>query len=262
MNLIQKFINLNVKLSILFNKLLPAAFSVDGNKDFIHKVLPNYVKLHDILYDVGGGSRPFVSISTKRRLSLTIVGLDISADELSRAPQGAYDRTIAADLCTYTGSGDADVAVCQATLEHVPDTAGAIRGLASTVRPGGCVVIFAPCRNALFARLNLILPEGVKRRLLFALFPAKAEGHDGFKAYYDRCTPREIEALAAANNLVVEERQLYWISSYFMIFFPTFIFWRIWQGVSYLALGKNAAETFMYVLRRPLQTTGGDGASQ
>ena len=32
--------------------------------------------------------------------------------------------------------------------------------------------------------------------------PDKAHGHDGFPAYYDRCTPREIEALARDNGLM------------------------------------------------------------
>ena len=259
MGFTRTLIDTNVGLSRLLDTALPARLREDGNKTFVREFLPRAVNPGDTVYDLGGGSRPFVTLADKQRLELTVVGLDIDADELAAAPAGIYDRQIAADLCTFDGPGDADVVVCQATLEHVPDTAGAIRALASTIKPGGRIFIFAPSRNALFARLNRALPEGVKRRALYALFPDKAEGHDGFKGYYDRCTPREIEQLAAANGLVVDERRLFWISSYFMVFTPAFAAWRAWQGIAYALLGKNAAETFIYVLRKPETTAGAVG---
>lgn len=114
--------------------------------------------------------------------------------------------------------------------------------------------IFAPARNALFARLNLLLPEDFKRRLLFALFPGKAKGHDGFRAYYDKCTPSQIEAMAARHGLVVEQRRIFWISSYFMAFVPAYLAWRAYQGISALFIGDDAAESFIYVFRKPEST--------
>lgn len=254
---LQALVDANVRLSRLLDSALPARLREDGNETFIAQVLPHAARSGQVVYDIGGGSRPFISLQEKRRLGLTVIGIDISADELAAAPAGVYDRTITADLCTFEGLGDADAVVCQATLEHVPDAAGAMRALASTVKPGGRIFIFAPSRNALFARLNLLLPEALKRRLLFTLFPAKAQGHDGFTAYYDRCTPRQIEALAAANGLAIEERRLFWTSSYFMVFTPAFVAWRAWQAVSWLVLGDNAAETFVYVLKRSERGGGG-----
>ncbi len=250
MGLARTLIDMNVALCRGLDRALPARVREDGNKAFVRDYLSKAFAPGTTVYDLGGGSRPSLTAAEKRERRVHLVGLDISAEELAAAPPGVYDRTIAADLCTFIGAGDADMVVCQATLEHVPDTRGAMRGLATAVKPGGRVLIFAPCRNAAFARLNLALPEGLKRRLLFALFPAKAQGHDGFKAYYDCCTPREIEALARANGLAVEERKLFWTSSYFTVFAPAFVLWRLWQGAAYLLLGKNAAETFVYVLRK------------
>jgi hypothetical protein len=40
------------------------------------------------------------------------------------------------------------------------------------------------------------------------------------------------------------------MSSYFMVFFPVFLVWRVWQGLFYLVAGSNAAETFIYVVQR------------
>jgi SAM-dependent methyltransferase len=250
MGLARRIIDANIAMSGLIDRMLPERVRRDGNKTFIRDLLPTAFARGTTVYDLGGGSRPALDVAEKRRLGITVVGLDISADELAAAPAGAYDYTIAADLCTFVGPGDADAVVCMATLEHVPDMAGAMRALASTVKPGGRVLMFAPCRNAVFARINLMLPESLKQRLLFSLFPHKAGGHDGFKAYYDRCTPREIEALAAANGLDVVERRLFWASSYAHVFTPAYVVWRLWQLASYAVIRENAAETFAYVFAK------------
>lgn len=246
----RKFLRANYTVSRWIDSFLPAKLRQDGNEFFLSDVLPRALQADSTVYDLGGGSRPCVSREQKARLGLRLVGLDVSGDELAAAPAGTYDQAIVADLCTYTGSGTADSVICQATLEHVPDTVGAMRGLATCVRPCGAVYLFAPCRNAVFARMNLILPERLKQFMLFNLFPEKAKGHDGFRAFYDHCTPGQIEAIARSNGLEIEERRLFWTSSYFFIFTPAYLLWRIWQGLAYLVIGKDAAESFVYVLRK------------
>lgn len=249
--MLRRFLDWNKWVSAKFDSLLPVRLRLDGNRTFKQDVLPNAVRYGDSVYDLGGGSQPWLSPSAKNDLSARVVGLDIDGAELAAAEPGAYDEVIVHDLCAFKGHADADVVICQATLEHVPDTTGALKAIATILRPGGRAFIFAPCRNAAFARLNLILPERVKRRLLFSLFPEKAEGHDGFKAYYNQCTPSQITTLARQFGLEVEQRRLFWTSSYFRIFFPAFVLWRLIQFISRLALGDDAAETFIFVLRKP-----------
>jgi SAM-dependent methyltransferase len=247
----RKFVDANIRWSRRFDALLPATLVEDGNKWYIREYLPKTLCDGITVYNLGGGSQPYISRDDKERHNITLIGLDIDARELAAAPPRVYDRTIVADLCDYSGVGDADAVVCMAVLEHLRDVAGATRAIASTLKPGGRAFIFAPSRNALFARLNKVLPQEVKRRILYALLPGKSEGHDGFVAYYDRCTPSEFEALARENGLEIEERRLFWISSYFSVFAPAYIAWRVMQGLAYLALRDDAAETFAYVLRKP-----------
>ena len=249
--MLRRVLNWNKWVSAKFDSLLPARLRLDGNRTFKQDVLPNAVRYGDSVYDLGGGSQPWLSPREKNTLSARVVGLDIDGAELAAADPGAYDEVIVHDLCTFKGHADADVVICQATLEHVPDTRGALKAIATILRPGGRAYIFAPSRNAVFARLNLILPEGLKRRILYAVFPEKAEGHDGFKAYYNHCTPSQITALARQVGLDVEQRRLFWTSSYFRIFFPVFILWRFSQLILWLVLGEDAAETFIFVLRKP-----------
>ena len=166
------------------------------------------------------------------------------------APPGAYDRLVCADVTRFRGSGDADLAICQAVLEHVNDTSAALRALASIVRPGGKVAIFVPCRNALFARLNLALPETTKRRMLFTLFPVRKEVHSGYPAVYHRCTPRLMSTDAGAAGLQLERLDVYWHSTYLSAFAPAWAAWRLWTLIMWAKGSREMCETFSLVLSR------------
>jgi len=248
-NFISSFVSFNQRLSRRLNNLLPESVRQDGNSFFRTKILPGIFTNGDVVYDLGGGKQPFVTSEIKSRWSLKVVGLDISAAELESAPPGVYDSTIVANLCDFKGNSDADIVICQATLEHVHDTRGAIEAIASILKTCGRAYIFAPSRNAAFARLNLLLPQSVKEKILYLLLP-QTEGSQGFPATYDQCTPSELEALFREFNLRVVERKLFWMSTYFMVLSPLFVVWRLWQGIFYLLARANAAETFIYVVQR------------
>ena len=229
------------------DRLLPAAMAVDGNDDFRSTVLPSLIRPGMRIYDLGGGAHPYISAAQRAAMGLEVVGLDISAEELASAPEDSYDATICADLTSWRGVGAADLVICQATLEHVADVPAAMLGLASIVRPGGVVAIFVPCRNAAYARLNLLLPEPMKRWLLGHL--AESAAHGGFAARYHRCTPDQITALARAAGLEVTELRLYWRSGYFEFFTPLHALWRLWTLFVYGAGLRRACESFAIVAR-------------
>ena len=247
-SLVQGLINGQRRLSHAFDRLLPAEYRVDGRTDFDQTIVPAYIEPAVKVYDVGGGSNPFVTPEIKSKLKLVVIGLDFDEAELHAAPPGVYDATICADLGHYRGVQDTDLVVCRSVLEHVQDCPTAIAGLASMLKPGGRGLIFAPSRNAMFARLNLLLPESLKRRLLFALHPHKDDGHSGFAVFYHKCTPRDAADAANRSNLTVELQKLYFKSSYFNFFAPLYVAWRVWL-LSFRALaGRQAAETFAMVL--------------
>jgi len=247
---LRRFIDVNVQWSRAIDGLLPHFLRVDGNKAFQAHSKAAVMGAGGHFYDLGGGARPFLSVDEKRDAGMFVTGVDISAAELAAAPAGSYDEQIAVDLCSYVGRGDGDVAVCQATLEHVRDIEAAIAAIASCLKIGGRAHVFAPSRNAVFARLNVVLPQRVKERMLFVVFPAKASGHEGFPAHYNRCTPAEVEAIALKHGLEVEERKLYWVSSYFFFFVPAYLCWRAIQSIAWLFMQSQAAETFSFVFRR------------
>jgi ubiquinone/menaquinone biosynthesis C-methylase UbiE len=248
--LVHRAIASQVALSSAFDHLLPQSFRVDGSKDFKRRIVPNHLRPNLVIYDVGGGARPCIDLETKRRLGLTVVGVDVDEEEFTKAPIGVYDRTIVTDITRCTLEHVADLVVCKSTLEHVSNTEAALNAMGRLLKPGGMLLVFAPSRNALYARLNVVLPEKVKMRLLSTFFGEKAD-HLGFPAKYDRCTPRDFRKFICKQNLEIRQLNTYYISSYFSVVFPVYIIWRLWV-IAYRALAKEqAAETFTVVARKP-----------
>lgn len=249
-HMFSSFLNANVRLCRRLDRWFPTDFQIDGNTFFLRHFAPASLKPNQYVYDLGSGSNPLVTVPTKTELNLFVIGLDISPNELDAAPAGSYDRSIVADLTTYTGNADGDLVICQSTLEHVRNAPGAMKAIASCLKPGATAVIFLPCRKALFARLNLLLPEAMKRRILFSIFPVTNDGHNGFPAHYHKATPNEYRRIAADVGLEVVDAKLFWKSSYFHFFVPLYLSWRAFQFGSRLISGDNACETFAMVLRR------------
>ena len=248
--LVHRAIASQVALSDAFDHLLPHSFRVDGSKDFKRRIVPSHLRPNLVVYDVGGGARPCVDLETKRRLGLTVVGVDLDDHEFTKAPIGLYDKTIVADITKSTLASVADLVVCKSTLEHVSNTEAALNAMGRLLKPGGMLLVFVPSRNALFARLNVVLPEHVKMKLLSTFLGDKAD-HLGFPAKYDRCTPRDFRKFLSNQNLEIEQLNAYYISSYFSVVFPVYVIWRLWI-LAYRALAKEqAAETFTVIARKP-----------
>ncbi len=228
---------------------MPSEYLIDGNRDFIENVAPAHLRENLRIYDVGGGKQPFVSIKDKKELNLTVVGLDISNTELDNAPNGAYDQTICADIADISGCADGDLVICQAVLEHVRNTEGAIKSISSLLKPGGKALVFVPCRNAIFARLNIFLPENVKKKLLFYIFPS-ARSAQGFQSFYHMCTPNDFVRLANLNDMNVLESKYYFTSNYFSFLFPISFIWRMWIILFRFVYSHQAAETFIFVFQK------------
>lgn len=230
-------------------RFMPEFFRTSGNGDYIAVVVPQHLRPGMAVCDIGGGKRPLIARDVKERMGLRVTGLDIDAEELARAPAGLYDETVCADITEYEGNSQADLVICQAVLEHVANTEKALCSIASCLKKGGVALLFVPSRNAAYARLNMVLPDAWKKWIIRKVMPESAHMR-GFRAYYDRCTPRQFRAMADRCGFEVEEVKCYFISSYFSHFFPLYVAWRCWMRLFYLCSGENAAETFTMVLRK------------
>lgn len=253
MSIIRKLIHQQIALSKYFDEVfLSKKFLIDGNQDYLKDFLPNMldkIPVGSTVYDVGCGKNPAISIEVKKRIQAKVIGIDLSESELLQAPDGALDNSIGADICHYCGQEDGDLLLCQALLEHVPDVEAAFVSMASILRKNGVALIFVPSRNAIFARLNILLPQRIKLFLLHNIFPTTRRDQ-GFPSFYNRCTPRDFRILASQYGFEVEEIRTYYKSSYFSFFFPLYLVWRLWIVLFEKLDHEQAAETFCMKLRR------------
>jgi 2-polyprenyl-6-hydroxyphenyl methylase/3-demethylubiquinone-9 3-methyltransferase len=248
-SLAHRFLHSQRALSERFDRLLPADYKVDGNRDFVENWIAQHLKPGMSVYDIGGGKNPILSLREKQRLGLRLTGLDIDAEELAASPPAIYDKKICADIMEFQGDGDADLVICQALLEHVRDSRAAIRAIASILKPGATALIFLPSRNAVFARMNLLLPQALKRKILYTVFPFTRR-NQGFRAYYDHCTLGDFQRIAAGSGLAVDVGKAYFSSGYFTFFFPLYFVWRLWVLLFRFFAREQAAETFSMALRK------------
>ena len=89
--IVKRLLDSQIYLSQGFDRIFPARYRIDGNKDFQMSFVPGYLQPNQKVYDVGGGRNPFLTPALKNQFALTVVGLDLDQNALACAPPGAYD---------------------------------------------------------------------------------------------------------------------------------------------------------------------------
>lgn len=228
----------------------------DGPTHFRERVLPGLLAPGLRVLDVGGGKRPAISLGTKKKLGLYVVGLDVSEEELAQAPPGAYDATIVGDVAAVSIPGKYDLVFSRAVLEHVANPAAAIANLGGVLVPGGIMAHVMPCRNAPFAIVNRLLGNRSARRLLFAIFPEKKE-NSGFLAHYRDCTPSRLSRTCRASGLEILDLTPYYNSGYTSFFAPLYTVEMLRQVLMCSLRLEDFAEGFSIVARMPMGNGSG-----
>jgi 2-polyprenyl-6-hydroxyphenyl methylase/3-demethylubiquinone-9 3-methyltransferase len=213
-------------------------------------VLPSLLKPRLRVLDVGGGKHPAISLQTKQRLGLRVIGMDISETELVQAPAGAYDEIVVGDVATSKIPGAYDLIFSRTLMEHVADPPAAIANMASVLAPGGIMAHVMPCRNAPFAILNRGLGNRAARRLLFTIFPEKAK-NSGFQAYYRDCTPSRLTRLCRQNGLELLQAKPYYNSEYTSFFAPIYTVEVLRQTLMCVLRLEDFSEGFTILAQAP-----------
>ncbi len=237
-------IDSNRRASHRLNLLCAARYGrVDGSSQFpIH--LQRLLRPGLRIVDLGGGKHPAVSPRWRRHFGVHVVGVDISAEELALAPPDAYDEAVVADAMSFVREGGADLVIAQALTEHVRDTEAMWRSVYATLVPGGRTLHFVPNGRALFARLNRLLPEEVKRTLLHRIYP-ESRAHLGFKAYYDKCSPSETRAILRAVGFRKIQIHTFYSSNYFTFLWPAHVANVALQLLAQITEAEDRCESFI-----------------
>jgi 2-polyprenyl-3-methyl-5-hydroxy-6-metoxy-1,4-benzoquinol methylase len=139
--------------------------------------------------DVGGGANPTLDLDAIRACDVRYTLLDVSAEELAKAPSGY--RTVCADITDPTVlAGEQFDLVCTKTVaEHITDPRAFHRRVFELLSPGGVAIHVFPTLWALPYVVNRVLPGVVAERILVRVQEGREpEGSEGkFRAYYRWC---------------------------------------------------------------------------
>jgi 2-polyprenyl-3-methyl-5-hydroxy-6-metoxy-1,4-benzoquinol methylase len=139
--------------------------------------------------ELGGGANPALSPSFVAQHDLDYLVMDISEDELAKAP-GTYSKLVA-DVASpaFVPPADYDLAFSVTVAEHIEKPEIFHRNVFRLLAPEGRAFHFFSTLYALPFVANRLLPETVAERILNVVQPGreKAGAHGKFRAFYRWC---------------------------------------------------------------------------
>jgi len=160
--------------------------------------------------EIGAGANPLLSLQELEALGVSAyVLMDISAEELAKAPEG-YTKVVA-DITAgpVAEVGECDLVFSQTVAEHVRDGAGFHRAVREMLAPGARAMHFFPTLYEPAFVVNRLIPNGLTVGLIERVQEHRSqEGSFGkFPAYYRWCrgpTRRQLARLRGAGYEVEE----------------------------------------------------------
>lgn len=151
--------------------------------------------------EIGGGANPLLPLEFIKQHNLEYTVLDISAEELSKAPLG-YIKVlgdITSDNIDHL-ENDYDLVFSKMLAEHVAHGVKFHQNIKQLLKPGGIAFHFFPTLYSIPFTLNKIIPESLSLKLLSCLSKERNNigNHGKFQAYYSMChgpTKKQISIL-------------------------------------------------------------------
>jgi uncharacterized UPF0146 family protein len=139
--------------------------------------------------EVGGGANPALPLDFVREKALDYVVVDVSEEELAKAPTGY--TLLCADVTSPTLeiSDQYDLVFSRMVAEHTRRGEDFHRNIFELLEPNGVAFHFFPTLYALLFLVNRLLPPSSTERLLGLLQEGreKTGKHAKFRAYYSWC---------------------------------------------------------------------------
>lgn len=249
MSILRKFMEKNKKISENF---LNKNWQDKSIYDIYVSTVAKHIKDNDIMYDIGGGKRLMYGKALKNH-NAKVYGVDISDKELEANAEVC--GKIVTDVCREIPlpHGKVDMITSSSVLEHLRQPEAFFANAYKSLKPGGYFIHVCPCRYAVFAVINRLLPHKLSRKILF-FFKPEAKGTCGFPAYYKELYMDGIKKMLDDTGFeLVGCYTDYRQSSYYTFFFPLFLINYGWDRLMYRLRLKNMAAYILFVAKKPVQ---------
>lgn len=174
--------------------------------------------------EIGGGANPSLPLDFIREHGLEYTVLDISEEELAKAPDGyrkLHQDIMAPDFAQFNNF---DLAFSRMVAEHVASGEIFHRNVRRLLRDGGMAFHYFPTLYTLPYVFNLLIPESVSGRLLHTVQGEreKTGNHGKFPALYKWClgpVPHQLRRLEKV-GYAIDEYVGFYGHSYYVRFKP------------------------------------------
>jgi SAM-dependent methyltransferase len=139
--------------------------------------------------ELGGGAHPAIPLDFVERNGLDYTVIDISAEELAKAPDGYVKVMADVTSPSLPDLGSFDLVLSRTLLEHVREPESLHRNVLRLLAPGGHALHFFPTLYEPTMVFNRLMPERLTRPLLTVGQPYRGRGgeREKFHAYYRWC---------------------------------------------------------------------------
>jgi SAM-dependent methyltransferase len=183
--------------------------------------------------------------------------MDISADELERAPDGSYDDIVVTPIETRSPDlGERfDLCVSWFVFEHVKHVDLALGNVFSYLRPGGTAVIQMTGRYSPFSLLNRLLPDRIGEKIVQLTQNRGSE--DIFPALYEKCSYRALSRIMRKDGWDAwEVRPLFIGAPYVLFSKPLTAAYVAYEEWAYRRSHANLAPYYLLVGHREAPERG------
>lgn len=167
--------------------------------------------------DIGGGANPVLPLEFIEGQHLDCTVLDISAEELEKAPKGYKKLVQDMEAENFSQLGGFDFVITKMLAEHIKNGKQFHKNVYAMLKPGGIVVHYYPTLYALPFVVNRIIPEWLSSFLLDIFLPRDKYQTAKFPAYYNWTygpTPAMLNMLTETGYEVVEFRAFFGTTYY------------------------------------------------
>ncbi len=199
--------------------------------------------------DIGAGRKLYFADLLIKPCSNTIIGCDISLDEVQL--NGDLDEVVICDASKEIPLPDqsVDLVTSYMCMEHLPDTKTFLNEAVRVLKPGSPMIFYFAGGLAPHALINRLFPPHISKRIIYFFLPG-SENRLGFPAYYDGVTLSRFSQLLRERGVHIDNIYVnYNFREYLSFFLPLYLVGLVIDYVRYVLQCKEYACSYIFVTR-------------